>query len=538
MGGSSVPTVYVLGGSTVRVSVIKNHLSIMEKDTDYFLENINPRHFIRQESGELPNATLLAQICHILVTETTPDAAKILCLKCLGNSCLGYKYKQHASENTESDRYCKKMYKEIIEKSLYEHMKSCIYPYDTHFPYEGVIKWSIDYIIQFYDKSTNCLGDKELDILRLSIQFLCNLFTYACPDEMSTDNNVHRYLNCSQLKQVILNCMQSNNKPLASAACIYVHNVVKKLHYDYFTIDVKSLCIQLLKPIKVGFTSAKDILLYILHEPKFIFEDVYTNITISEKLDLLKIIYSEFWECWQSDSNRILTDDQVEFLILTFCKKSDLILKTVDTYMNNVEPTEVIFILNILGLITTNVSQYKIKTETAKYLFTNCKYLLMSLHMMGKKSLNYFTPITNLSKVAPSIQEKKSNVNSTVNDTEISILQNDLQYHPAYGFKAGLIQVVANMMYRNKMCQDLFREIDGIPLLLDCCNIDARNPFILQWTILAIRNLCEGNSINQEIIKNCKKEGVLDNSILEQIGLTLHEDTDGKSIRIVPLCRD
>lgn len=81
----------------------------------------------------------------------------------------------------------------------------------------------------------------------------------------------------------------------------------------------------------------------------------------------------------------------------------------------------------------------------------------MSLHMMGKKSLNYFTPITNLSKVAPSIQEKKSNVNSTVNDTEISILQNDLQYHPAYGFKAGLIQVVANMMYRNKMCQDLVR---------------------------------------------------------------------------------
>lgn len=176
--------------------------------------------------------------------------------------------------------------------------------------------------------------------------------------------------------------MQSNNKPLASAACIYVHNVVKKLHYDYFTSDLKSFCIQLLKPIKEGFTSAKDILLHILHESKFVFKDVYTNMTISEKLDLLKIIYNEFWECWQSDSNRILTDDQVEFLILTFCKKSNLILKTVDTYMNNVEPTEVILILNILGLVTTNASQYKIKTESAKYLVINCKckYILNFSH--------------------------------------------------------------------------------------------------------------------------------------------------------------
>lgn len=81
----------------------------------------------------------------------------------------------------------------------------------------------------------------------------------------------------------------------------------------------------------------------------------------------------------------------------------------------------------------------------------------MSLHMMGKESLNYFTSITNLSKVAPSVQEKKINVNSTMNDIEISISQSDPQYHPAYGFKAGLIQVVANMMYRNTMCQDLVR---------------------------------------------------------------------------------
>ena len=31
------------------------------------------------------------------------------------------------------------------------------------------------------------------------------------------------------------------------------------------------------------------------------------------------------------------------------------------------------------------------------------------------------------------------------------------------------------------------REIDGIPLLLDCSPIDANNPIITQWVIFAIR---------------------------------------------------
>lgn len=67
---------------------------------------------------------------------------------------------------------------------------------------------------------------------------------------------------------------------------------------------------------------------------------------------------------------------------------------------------------------------------------------------------------------------------------------------------------------------------------------DNFHTVILQWTILALRNLCEGNSENQEVIKNCKKEGVVDNAVLQEMGLTLHENADGQSIRVVPLLRD
>lgn len=507
----------------------KLRIIIKEKNWDQLIENVKPKYFARQESEMLPDASILAQICQILVSETTLDVVKILCLKCLGNSCLDtYKYKQHTLENIESDEYNKNLYNELAKS---EHKQDCDYPHDSHFPYDGVIKWTVNYIKTH--ESTDCLTDSELDIFRLSIQFLSNLFTYAYLSVTSADNNALRCLDCDNLKQAILNSTQSDHKPLVSAACIYVHNALKELHYNYFANNEKDLYLHLLKPINEGFTSAKDALLRLLQRSNS-FENIYSNMSISEKLDLLEIIYNELWESWQSDHNTVLTDDQAEFLALTFCKNSDLILKTVDTYVDSIEPTEVVLILNILGLLTT---QYKF-AKNARPLLINCKYLLMSLHMVGKEGDNYFTPITNLSQVAPNARERTIDINSVKYDAEPTITKCDLQDHPAYGFKAGLIQVIANMVYKNKMCQDLFREIDGIPLLLDCCNIDARNPLILQWTIFALRNLCEGNTENQDIIRNCKKEGVPDNPMLQEMGLTLHEDADGNSIRIAPLRRD
>lgn len=82
----------------------------------------------------------------------------------------------------------------------------------------------------------------------------------------------------------------------------------------------------------------------------------------------------------------------------------------------------------------------------------------MSLHMMGKESDNNFTPITNLSKVAPSAQRRA--INSTTDDAGTSEAKCDPQEHPAYGFKAGLIRVIANMVHKNKMCQDLVRAVN------------------------------------------------------------------------------
>jgi len=165
------------------------------------------------------------------------------------------------------------------------------------------------------------------------------------------------------------NATSSSHRPLANAACIYVHNALKNLHCDYFMRDQKVLYQKLLESTKEGFTSAKDALLDLLRRPS-VFENVYSSLVIDEKLDLLDIIYNELWESWESSHDLILTEGQAEFLALTFCEKSDLILKTVDTYINNVEPREVILILDILGLVTS--MRYKFSTNATR-LFINCK---------------------------------------------------------------------------------------------------------------------------------------------------------------------
>lgn len=61
---------------------------------------------------------------------------------------------------------------------------------------------------------------------------------------------------------------------------------------------------------------------------------------------------------------------------------------------------------------------------------------------------------------------------------------------------------------------------------------------IMQWTILALRNLCEDNPANQEIIRNCNRVGVVESSVLQEMGVVLHEDEEGKKIEIVPLSRE
>nr|XP_021197848.2 ataxin-10 isoform X2 [Helicoverpa armigera] len=112
-----------------------------------------------------------------------------------------------------------------------------------------------------------------------------------------------------------------------------------------------------------------------------------------------------------------------------------------------------------------------------------------------------------------------------------------VERHVAFGFKAALVRTLANLCWKNQENKKLIRELEVIPVLLDCCNIDARNPLIMQWVIFAVRNLCENCPENQEVISKMTLQAPVDNEVLQEMGLTLQTDTQGNSIRIVPMSR-
>lgn len=106
----------------------------------------------------------------------------------------------------------------------------------------------------------------------------------------------------------------------------------------------------------------------------------------------------------------------------------------------------------------------------------------------------------------------------------LQICQN-LQFCP---FKKSLIRLLGNLCYRNSKVQNQIHELGGIPLILNCCNIDDKHPFLQQWALFAIRNLCEGNTAIQKEIAKLEKLGVADSPVLKSLGLTAVENEQGK----------
>lgn len=60
------------------------------------------------------------------------------------------------------------------------------------------------------------------------------------------------------------------------------------------------------------------------------------------------------------------------------------------------------------------------------------------------------------------------------------------------------------------------------------------NLVIIQWCILAIRNICDGNIDNQKVIASLHQEGVVSSDTLEEMGITLHSDGEHQ-LKIVTL---
>lgn len=186
---------------------------------------------------------------------------------------------------------------------------------------------------------------------------------------------------------------------------------------------------------------------------------------------------------------------------MEFKRKSDCILKTVTTYVDSIDPEIVVTLLDIISTTTGQVKYYQILKDD-RALFLNMGCLLQALHKIGKASDTIFSPIQKLDALVPT-----SNVNG------------DFEKEISFSFKTKLVKSLANLSHRNKRNQELAREMEIMQSIFECTNADARNPLIKEWSILAIKNLCEDNPENQEMVKNLTKVGEAENPLLKEMGL-------------------
>lgn len=101
------------------------------------------------------------------------------------------------------------------------------------------------------------------------------------------------------------------------------------------------------------------------------------------------------------------------------------------------------------------------------------------------------------------------------------------------GFRRDVVSVIANCAFQRKRVQDEVREKRGIPLLLQHCVTDEDNPFLREWGIWAMRNLLEGNMVNQQVVAELELQGSVDIPEIADIGMKVDVDPITRHARLV-----
>lgn len=104
---------------------------------------------------------------------------------------------------------------------------------------------------------------------------------------------------------------------------------------------------------------------------------------------------------------------------------------------------------------------------------------------------------------------------------------------PYRGFRKDMVAVIGNCAYRRMHVQDEIRQKNGILLLLQQCVTDDDNPYLREWGIWSMRNLLEGNALNQQAVAGLELQGSIDVPELSRLGLRVEIDQNTRSAKLV-----
>ena len=113
----------------------------------------------------------------------------------------------------------------------------------------------------------------------------------------------------------------------------------------------------------------------------------------------------------------------------------------------------------------------------------------------------------------------------------------------------GLVQLLGNVCYRCRPNQDLVRTTivpppptevcnscrgrTALHLLLSCTSLSHGCFTLREWSIIALRNVLEGNEANQALVEQLEAQQPMQSAELDGMGLRVDMDPDGK-VRVVP----
>ncbi|CAG2162717.1 unnamed protein product, partial [Oppiella nova] len=198
---------------------------------------------------------------------------------------------------------------------------------------------------------------------------------------------------------------------------------------------------------------------------KNFFNAFYSRFQSKQKLIILDIIYELITD--EKDMKTIeVNDTNVHYLCRLF-KQNISDVFAIDSQTDDKQSEEnnvsnaihVSKLLSILCELTANESLL-CRFQTDRQLVECLVDTLKTIQLLSKsQDSSHFKSIPQLKQI-----------NETDSESQ----------NPVFGFKRDLIRVIGNLVYKCPQMQDWVREFDGIPVILDCCNIDAKNPYIMQ----------------------------------------------------------
>lgn len=197
------------------------------------------------------------------------------------------------------------------------------------------------------------------------------------------------------------------------------------------------------------------------------------------------------------------------FLLQHFAKefrlKSDCLLRETLKLKHELHPREVHTLLQIIASASGS-EKYANVYSTDHSLFINVSSLLRCVVAAGKEpdGGGLDKPMTKLEEVALT-----------------SGIDASYEKKVSYELKTLLVRCTANLLYDNKENKGYCLDTQLLPALLECTVMDARNPLMREWSILAIRNACINCPEAQQVIAGLTMQGSAPNDILTELNLDM-----------------